>query len=164
MTLQECTAQLATLALALRADVDDPTFRAYHRVLKDTPAQLLEVAIDDLSRTGVRFLPAATELLAACETARRRLLALNPYDGCAECEDQRGYRTVLNAAGQKTVERCPCKGRHLEKLARMGLSAPLASLPGEVARESEQVYPSADQLPAPVRDRLVQISGQRLMR
>ena len=46
MTLQECTALLTPLALALRTPMDGPTFRAYHRALKDVPVRLLQAAID----------------------------------------------------------------------------------------------------------------------
>jgi hypothetical protein len=164
MTVKECTAILGPVALAMRAPMDEPSFRAYARVLKDIAPALLELALDDVLKGGAQFMPSAPELLTACELTRRRLLALHPYDGCAECEDQRGYRTVLNATGQKTVEKCPCKARHLERLAGMGLADPVAALPGEVTRESEQIYPTANQLPAHIRQQLNGIAGQKALR
>lgn len=160
----EFVAAFEPLVLALRADFDKPSWTVYFRVMQKVPASLLEAAVEQYFADGITFLPTAPELLAACETARRRMLALHPYDGCAECEDQRGYRTVIGESGQKTVERCPCKARHLDKLARMGLGEPLAALIGEVSRESEQVYPTREQLPAPIRERLTEIAGQRLLR
>jgi hypothetical protein len=165
MTLQECTALLTPLALAMRADVDDPTFRAYHRILKDVPATLAQAALDDLTTNGMRFMPSAPEILNGAEKARRRLLALNPYEGCAECEFQRGFRNVLTPAGQKTVEACPCKARHLEKLDRMGLRNGIAMLPGESGvGESEQVFPTVEQLPAAMRQKLLEAVRQKVLR
>lgn len=164
MTLEECTAILGPLAIAMRVPMDEITFRAYHRLLKDVKPGLLERALDDLSREGLRFYPAATEILAACEKTRRRLLALDPYDGCPECEDQIGFRKVLNEAGQPTVERCPCKARWQHRLAAMGALEPLAALPGETTHETEQVYPTLDQLPAPVRAQVVSIATRKALK
>lgn len=165
MTLQECTALLAPVALACRADFDEPTFRAYHAVLKDVPAMLMEAAIQDLQTSGLRFVPTAPEFLASSERQRRRLLALHPWDGCADCEDQRGYRTRIGEAGQKTVERCPCRARHASRLTDMGIAEPLALLPGEAGvGESEKIYPTAAQLPEPIRVRLQSIANQKQLR
>lgn len=165
MTLQECTALLTPVAIACRADFDEPTFRAYHTVLKDVPAVLMEAAIEDMRTSGLRFVPTAPEYLAASERQRRRLLALHPWDGCADCEDQRGYRTVVVASGQKTVERCPCRARHAARLADMGIAEPLALLPGEAGvGESEQVYPTVGQLPDALRTRLQSIANQKQLR
>lgn len=164
MTLEECTALLTPLALALRADMDGPTFRAYARVLKDVPVALADRALTDLSVSGLRFMPSAPEILTASEQVRRRLLALNPWDGCAECEEQRGFRTIIGEGGQPTVEPCPCKARHLEKLGRMGLREPIALLPGEASTTEEQVYPTLEQLPAPLRKQIADIAGRKVLR
>jgi hypothetical protein len=165
VTIEETVAVLTPLALAMRADFDAPTFKAYQRILKDVPANLAQAALDDLTTNGLRFMPSASEILNASEKARRRLLALNPYEGCAECEFQRGFRNVLTPAGQKPVEACPCKARHLEKLGRMGLRDGIAMLPGEAGvGESEQVFPTVEQLPAAMRQKLLEAVRQKVLR
>lgn len=164
MTLKECTLVLGPFVIAIGADFDDIRFKAYHRVLKDVSPALLEVALEDVTKSGARFMPGAPELLAVCEKARRRLLALHPYDGCAECEGHPGYRNVLTDAGQPTVERCPCKGRWQERLSGMGALEPISLLPGEAERESEQVYPTVEQLPAPIRQQLERVAARKQLR
>ena len=164
MTLADCTEVLGQLAVAMRVDMDTPTFKAYHRVLKDVPVALLGHALTDLAKGGLRFFPTAPEILTAVEKTRRVMLALNPYDGCADCEGHIGYRSVLIEGCQPTVERCPCKARHLERLATMGLREPVAALPGEVERESEQIYPTVDQLPATLRQQIAAAAGKKALR
>lgn len=164
MTLEECTSLLAPLALALQKPMDGPTFRAYHRILKDVPAELANHALTEIVASGLVFMPSAPEILIASEKARRRLLAQYPYTGCAECEEQRGYRSVLGDGGQPTVEPCPCKNRWLERLGRMGVREPLALLPGEASTTEEQVYPTFDQLPAGVRQQIGTIAAQKAIK
>lgn len=165
MTLQECTALLTPLALALGRDVDGPTFRAYHKRLEDVPVRLAELAIVQLDHEGaLRFLPSAPEIRAASEKVRRQQLALHPYDGCAECEMQPGWRNVITERGS-AVEKCPCKGRHQEKLASLGLLEAVGLLPGESGvGESEQVFPTVAQLPAPIREQLTLVAGKKALR
>src|SRR5688572_24424023 len=135
----------------MRTDMDVPTWTAYHRAFHDVPAALLAQVVDRLIIEPRQFFPKAGELRAECEKQRRAVLAMHPYDGCAECEHSRGFREIRSASGQTTVEPCPCRQRHRTKLERLGVAAALASLPGEVEGESEQVYPTAEQLPAPLR-------------
>lgn len=164
MTLKECASILGPIALAFRADVDEPTFRAYHRLLKDVPPGLLEAGIEILLDAGQRFFPSAVELQQGAERARRNLLAAYPYEGCAECEEQRGFRTLTAANGQKTVQPCPCKRRHLERLEGMGLRSSLAQLPSEAAGGDEAVYPTLEQLPSSLRDKLQLMASQKVLR
>lgn len=165
MTLQECTALLVPIALARRAEMDEPTFRAYHRVLKDVPVMLAQAALETMEKAGLEFMPTAPKILHASEIARRQMLALHPYDGCAECDQQRGYRTIFGMDGQKAVERCPCLARHREKLEGLGILSPFAALPGEAGvGESEPVYPTVEQLPPALRTQLVHAAHRRLMR
>lgn len=164
MTLDETVALLTPLALALRTDLDAPTFRAYHKHLADVPVGLADAALTDLSAGGLRFMPTAPEIKHAAERKRRQLVATHPYDGCIECEDQKGYRTVLGADGQKTVQPCPCKRRYLEQLDRGGLRQPLAVLPAEGWAGDEQVYPTVEQLPAPLRAQLQQAVNRKVLR
>lgn len=164
MTDDEAKAVLIPVALAFRAEFDPPTRKAYQRVLRDVPATLVAVALEDLIDAGARFFPSAPEILSASELARRRLLAAHPYDGCVDCELQKGFRTIQRPGEQKTVEPCPCKARHQAKLARLGLIAPLASLPGESGAGDEMVYPSLEQLPERIRTRLEAVAGQKALR
>lgn len=159
MTLEECTELLTPLAIAMRVQLDVPTFRAYHGVLKDVPLGVAADAMNVLTREGLRFFPGAPEILLASETARRRLLAAHPWDGCIECEDQRGYRTLIGASGQKTVQPCPCKARHQAMLESRGLLTPIALLPGEAGAGDERVYPTLEQLPAPLRAQVKQLAA-----
>lgn len=165
MTVEECTAILTTAALAMRADIDAPTFRAYHRILKAVEAPLLEAAIDQVLGEGARFFPSAPELLIACEKQRRAMLALRPWTPCVECECSPGYRQVAGIEGaQPTVEKCPCKARHRAWLAEYGLATPLASLPTEAGAGDEAVYPTVDQLPESVRKPLLEMAGRKVLR
>lgn len=128
MTLQECVAILAPLALALRAEMDDPTFRAYYRVLKGAPARLLDAAVDSLLTTELRFMPTAPELLAASEHTRRRLVEAHPHSGCIDCEESRGW-VPIDVNGVQRVRRCPCFARWQQKLEQMGVTMQPLSMP-----------------------------------
>ena len=140
------------------------TQRAYHRLLKDVPAPLLVAGVDAFLETGPRFMPTAPELQVAAEKARRALLAAHPYDGCVECEGQRGFRTVIAEGGQPVVSPCPCKARHQQKLARLGLDKPAAVLPNEAGAGDEAVYPTLEQLPERIQARLRAVAAQKLLR
>lgn len=164
MTLQECTALIAPIALACRTEMDEPTFRAYHRVLKDVPAVLLEAALDDAARSGLPYgLPGAPVLLTACERARRARVAMLPWSACEDCEHSPGLRSVL-VGGVKSAERCPCKAKHRARLEAMGLLHEVAELPHEVGAGDEKVYPTFDQLPAEMRQRLQAITERKALR
>jgi hypothetical protein len=160
----EFVAILETLAAAMRADLDAPTLSAYYRALKDIPASLLEGTVDRLLREPLTFFPKAGEVRAACEKQRRAVLALHPYDGCADCEHSKGFRLVIVAGGQATVQVCPCKSRHLELLTTLGISTPIVMLAGEPDGTNEQVYPTVEQLPAPLRAQLLEQVKQKVLR
>lgn len=165
MTLDECTVLLTPFVLACRVDFDVPTFKAYHRILKDVPATVAEAALEQLSRAGSAFMPSAPEILIASERQRRQQLALHPWSPCAECEDFPGYRKVLTMAGQQeTREKCPCKARHRAWLEDHGLAQALADLPGESGAGDEKVYPTVAQLPEGVRAPLLAIASTKVLR
>lgn len=161
MTLQECTAVLAPFVLELRGDFDDPTFRAYHRRLQDVPPRLLEAAVATLGATGLRFVPTAPELLAACEAARRAYVAANPYVGCPDCQESQGWR--LGADGR--ARRCPCVAAYQDRLARAGMDRPLSAVP--VLRDDEPLQlpaPTLDGLPTDVRPAVQALARTKGMR
>lgn len=165
MTLEETVALLTPLALALRAPMDAPTFKAYAAQLRNVPVQLVDAALTDLSDGGLVFMPTAPQIKQAAEKKRRQLLSANPYDGCADCEHQIGYRTVLGVDGQKTVERCPCRTRHLEKMERLGLREAVSDLPGEAGvGENERIFPAFEELPARVQAQIRDVVGPKLLR
>ena len=164
MTLEDCTALLTEVAIGLRVQLDAPTFRVYHKHLADVPREIAEAALTEMARAGMRFFPSAPEIRSASEKVRRQQLALHPWSPCVECETQPGWRSIVDARGDRRVERCPCRGRHQERLSHMGLLAPIAALPGEAEKETEQVYPSAAELPEDVRRRLSAIAGQKALR
>jgi hypothetical protein len=164
MTLEETVAVLTPLALALRVDLDVPTFKAYHKQLEKVAVQLVDGALTDLSESGLRFMPTAFEIKNAAEKKRRQLLAAHPYDGCADCDGHLGFRHIIGGNGQPVVEKCPCKARWQQRLAGMGALEPIAFLPGESVNESEQVYPTIDQLPAHLRKQIAAVVGQKVLR
>ena len=166
MTLEETVYLLSPLALALRVDLDAPTFRAYHKQLEKVPAALVDAALTDLSDGGLVFMPTAPQIKQAAEKKRRQLLAANPYTGCVECENQIGYRPVLGLNGQQfTVERCPCKARHLARLEALGLREQLSDLPGEAGvGENERVYPAFEELPPRVQAQIRDITSRKQLR
>lgn len=164
MTREEFRAVLSPLVLAMRAEFDAPTWTAYYQALEDVPVGVLQLSVQTLMREPLAFFPKAGEFRAMAEKQRRVLLAAYPYDGCVECEGQRGFRTVLGTEGQKTVEACPCKARHRQHLERLGLAAPLVALPNEAGVGDVAEYPSLEQLPATVRQQLVDVAAQKVLR
>lgn len=164
MTKAEFIQILEPLVIAMRAEFDQPTWTAYFRALEDVPAGVLAVSVQTLLREPLAFFPKAGELRATAERQRRVLLAAYPYEGCAECEDQRGFRTVLTEGGQKTVSVCPCKARHHARLSRLGIAEPMAALPGEAGAGDERTYPTLEQLPAAVRTQLLDVAAQKALR
>lgn len=164
VTRREFGVILEPFRLAMRADLDAPTLAAYFRVLETVPAVLFEAAVNDYLSQPLEFFPKAPELRAACEVQRRRQLALFPYEACIECEDQKGWRSVKGPDGYERLERCPCRGRYQEALAARGLLDGISALPGEAEAQGEQVYPTAEQLPAALRSQLLATVRQKVMR
>jgi hypothetical protein len=128
VTRAEFRALLGPLVLVSRADFDEPTWTAYYRTLEDVPAALLGAAVDRALKSPSAWMPKPGELRAAAEDARLALRAAHPHEGCIECEDSRGWRTVTYPDGAK-VERCPCWRRHQERLAALGISGQPLALP-----------------------------------
>lgn len=164
MTRAEFVSILEPLAQAMRADMDAPTLGAYYRAFEYVPPALLSRVVDRLIREPLQFFPKAGELRAECEKQRRAVLALHPYEGCQDCEHSKGWRTVLEPGKQASVQRCPCQAKHRAFLAGLGASEPLAALPGEVEGDNEQVYPTVEELPAPLRKQLLEQVRQRVIR
>lgn len=163
MTRVEFGVIIEPFRLAMRADLDAPTLAAYFRVLADVPAVLLEQAVAEYLRQPLEFFPKAPEMRAACELQRRRQLALVPYEGCVDCEGQKGWRDV-KVDGYTRMERCPCRGRYQEALSARGLLEGIAQLPGEAEPQGEAHYPTVEQLPADLRTRLLETVRQKVMR
>jgi hypothetical protein len=128
MTQKECTALLVPLALAMQAEFDGPTQRAYFRALEDVPARLLTAAVERVGRSGARFFPKATELRQFAEDARKSLIASVKYEPCAQCNET-GWETVLVENDQPRVRRCACWKRHQEKVAQLGVGHQPVALP-----------------------------------
>lgn len=163
MTLEECTAILTPLALAMRADMDVATYRAYHRALQDIPAPLFAVAVDGYAQSTEGWFPKAPDLRAACERQRRALLAAHPYEGCADCEHSRGWTTVF-VDGVPRAAVCACRGRHRAKLEALGLAEPVAALPGEAGAGEQAEYPTLEQLPSGVQRQVTAIAARKVLR
>jgi hypothetical protein len=164
MDKAEFVAILEPLVLSMRADFDQPTWTAYYQALRGVHPMVLQQAVQALMSEPLEFFPKAGVIGGVAELQRRALLAHHPWDGCCECEDQRGFRTVLTGSGQKLVEPCPCKGRYLQKLDVLGIREPVTALPAEAAGTSEQVFPTLDQLPVEMRRRLAGVVEQKRLR
>jgi hypothetical protein len=132
MTLKECTKILGPLALALQVPTDDPTFRAYHRVLKDVPIHLLEVAVERAMRSTSPFMPKAGELLALAEVRRREIMDAHPYERCSACNGV-GKVKIPDGSIPPRYRNCDCYSRYLARLEQLGISDQPLALPA--ARE-----------------------------
>jgi hypothetical protein len=165
MTLDECTDLLEPLAIAMRVQMDVPTYVAYHAILRDVPLELAMLGLEQWRQAGPRFFPTAPEIQSFAEKARRQQLASHPWEPCGMCADtQPGWRTVI-AGGVERVQPCPCKSEHRRLLQARGLLEPIAVLPGEAGvGENEQVYPRFEQLPAKLQKELKPLINQKVLR
>lgn len=130
MTFDEFAEIFAPLALQLRAgDADEPTARAYFRVLGDVDASLVQLAANQLARTAQWF-PKSSEWLDTARSIERerqgalserlRLLHRRGVELCYACGDTGWVRDELTDA----VRRCECQSlRRLEILGRRPLPA-----------------------------------------
>lgn len=126
MTLHECTKLLARLAVTLRAELDEPDFRAYHRALDDVPVELLAAACQLAAQAPrgkfePRF-PTAPKLREFAERARQQASGSKKWEPCDEC--QHGW--VLSPHADGRVTRCACWRAHQARITAGGLSTPLA--------------------------------------
>lgn len=126
MTLEECTGLLAELALTLGADVDETSFRSYHRALQDVPVSLFEAAVTRAAKS-CRFLPRPAELRQFADEARIALLKAHPFQPCVECSEV-GWREV-EINGVKRMVRCRCWNAHQAQLQRLGVGKAPLTLP-----------------------------------
>lgn len=127
MTYQEFTKLMMPLAIQLGTEWDAPTWKLYHRAVEQIPLVLFAAAVQVAAETRTKM-PSAGQMRELAEATRQSLLTANPYTGCIDCEQQRGWVTQIDtASGQPTVSRCPCKARYDEKLARMGVTSPIAA-------------------------------------
>jgi hypothetical protein len=135
MNLHECTIALATLAKALGATLDGPTFRAYHQALSDVPAGVFEAACMVAARAPRQpfepKFPTAPTLRQLAEGARRDVVDRMKWAPCEACIDQHGW--VTRDDGR--VERCACWKAHQQRIATTGLATPLALPAPEPAEE-----------------------------
>jgi hypothetical protein len=131
VTVKECTAILAPLALSLGAELDEPTFRAYHKALDDVSMPLLRSAAESAARQERRFMPSAGELRGLAEVRRRELMEAHPYERCAAC-NHTGNRSIPNTFPPK-YRRCECWEQYQTRLAELGISDQPLALPS--ARE-----------------------------
>ena len=116
--------------------------KVYEKALLKVPMGLLPAmtqrAIETRPSRGKDWLPSVADLLVDAEACRRVLVAANPYTGCAECEDQRGWRK-LHINGFELVQRCPCWDRHQQKLAQLGVTGGPLVLPAASSSELTRV-------------------------
>jgi hypothetical protein len=138
MTLKECTSILTPLALALRTDMDTPTYRAYHRALEKVPVGLLQAAVDRAMASSSPFFPKAGELLALCEERRKEIAAAHPYERCNACG---GFGKVKIPDGSipPRYRNCGCYETYQKRLEALGITdKPLALPPAREMFEAQQ--------------------------
>lgn len=127
---------IATLVEAFNVkDISPVRIKVYEKALSKVPLALLEPMVSRAVETrrvyGKDALPAVADLLADAEACRKALATANPYDGCCECEDHKGWRKEV-IEGVEFMQRCPCFSRHQQKMAQLGAGGgPLALPPAE---------------------------------
>lgn len=126
MTWEEFKHLTMPLAVQLGAEWDQPTWRLFYRAVEKVPIALYQSAIGRAAE-GRSKMPSAAQLRELAEGERQALIAANPYDGCLECEHQRGWRPTL--ADPRRVERCPCFERHQQRLHALGVGSQPLALP-----------------------------------
>lgn len=137
MTIRECTALLAPMAVALGAELDEPDYRAYHRALQDVPTSLLTAACAHATRAPrdryAPRMPTAPMLREYAEHARRTAIAASPWHPCEACLDSPRWVPVVEADGVR-MTRCACWTAYQARIAAIGLATPLlvAAAPVEV--------------------------------
>ena len=134
MDRDEFRALLTPFVLAMRGDFDYPTWTGYFRVLGNVPARILEATLAVLGAQERRFMPTASEMLAAAERVRVGLLAAHPYRPGACCNFTGWAERSIE--GVKRAERCACYGVHLRQLSDLGVG-PALLLPGGDAEQVE---------------------------
>lgn len=164
MTVDECTDLLTPIAVAMRVQMDVPTFTAYAAMLKDVPQALGALGLELWRQAGPRFFPTAPEIQSFAEKARRQQLALRPWAPCGLCAEQNpGWRPVTRD-GIERLERCPCKTEHERFLDSRGLLQPIAVMSTAEAIEAGDVYPTIDQLPPKLRKEIGAVANQKVLR
>jgi hypothetical protein len=132
VTLAECTALLAPVAVTLGVQVDAPTFRAYHRALADVPLPLLQAACEAAQRAPrepyePRW-PTAPTFRRLAEQARQAWLAARPWEPCEACaESPRFVETLVD--GVPRLSRCPCWTAHQRLIDAAGIQTQIALPP-----------------------------------
>jgi hypothetical protein len=174
MSERDFAIQLATLAEAFGEQKLTPVrIEAYHRGLQDVPIPLLTQVVDRLIQTvgseSFRWtaLPAVADIRQAAETIRREELRRHPYQGCLECDQQKGWIEVKDDHGVLRARRCRCWQGHQEKLERLGLSAkPIAQIEaaGEELEPPSLPAPTVEALPASVQPKVRELARSKVMR
>lgn len=127
MTYEEFKTVTLPLAVLLGAEWDAPTWKLYHRAVESIPLPLYVAAVAQAAETRTSRMPTAGAIRELAEGQRQAFLKAHPYDGCIDCEHSKGWREITDKRGDKRMERCPCWGRHQQKLAGMGVgNTPLA--------------------------------------
>lgn len=121
MTLKELIALLTPFALAMRWELDAPTFRAYHRQLAHIPAKLFDAALEKAGRQPRRFPPTAPELAALAEEVRLEWRASLQWVPCALCSAQGWVEREVE--GITRAVRCDCWKAHQARVAELDVPA-----------------------------------------
>ena len=133
-TLDARALAIATLAEAFKVtDLTQARVRIYNKALQKVPAAVLEPMVQRAIATRTpRWgdLPSVAELLADAETCRLTMLAGLKFEVCAVNEgcSQQGW-AARDIDGVIRAVKCPCRVRHEQTVAALGVGAQPLALP-----------------------------------
>jgi hypothetical protein len=134
MTWEEFREHTMPVAVQLGTEYDLPTWRAFHRTVKDVPLVLYLGALETVAKTRTKF-PAASQVLQMAEARRLELMSAHPYERCSDCHGFGQIRVGTDLPPRYV--RCRCWDRYQAKLTSLGIGTEPLALPP--AQDFEQV-------------------------
>jgi hypothetical protein len=125
MERAEFVAIVEPLRIAMRAEMDQPTWTAYYRAMQDVPVPLLVAAVETLMREDRQFFPKAGEIRGQCERERKAIIDANPYTGCEACAGTGWTEIVCSECQTRRVKACSCREDYKSRLVSLGVGKPL---------------------------------------
>ena len=135
MTKEEFGQPFTAYLISMQAPFDKHQNAAYYRVLKDVPANIYHMVIEELMNSNRRFVPRAGEIKALCEQKRKALIAEHPFVACVSCAG--GWRTISESDGYEYVKRCACWEAHWARLESLGVPAKPVAMLTEASDEAQ---------------------------
>lgn len=130
MTWEEFKEHTIPLAVQLGAEWDVPTWKLYHRAVKEIPLSFYVAALQKAAESRSKM-PSAAQMREFAEAERKAILTTHTFVACEQCNGT-GWATVTTN-GEQWVSRCQCWKAHQAKLAEFGVTSKPLALPA--ARE-----------------------------